>query len=68
MNNCTVTNISDRKSRQMLHRAKKQNPEALVVAAGCYVQAAEAELKEDSAVDLLIGNNRKKDLISILEA
>ena len=65
---CTVTNIADRKSRQMLHRAKNQNPEALVVAAGCYVQAAEAELKEDSAVDLLIGNNRKKDLISILEA
>ena len=68
VNTCTVTNIADRKSRQMLHRAKKQNPEALVVAAGCYVQAAEAELKEDSAVDLLIGNNRKKDLISILEA
>ena len=68
VNTCTVTNIADRKSRQMLHRAKKQNPEALVVAAGCYVQAAEAELKEDSAVDLLIGNNRKKDLISILKA
>ena len=68
VNTCTVTNIADRKSSQMLHRAKKQNPEALVVAAGCYVQAAEAELKEDSAVDLLIGNNRKKDLISILKA
>ena len=68
VNTCTVTNIADRKSRQMLHRAKNQNPEALVVAAGCYVQAAEAELKEDSAVDLLIGNNRKKDLISILKA
>lgn len=68
VNTCTVTNIADRKSRQMLHRAKKQNPEALVVAAGCYVQAAEAELKEDSAVDLLIGNNRKKDLIAILNA
>ena len=68
VNTCTVTNIADRKSRQMLHRAKKQNPEALVVAAGCYGPAAEAELKEDSAVDLLIGNNRKKDLISILEA
>ena len=68
INTCSVTNVADKKSRQMLHRAKKQNPEALVVAAGCYVQAAEAELKEDSAVDLLIGNNRKKDLISILEA
>ena len=54
VNTCTVTNIADRKSRQMLHRAKNQNPEALVVAAGWYVQAAEAELKEDSAVDLLI--------------
>ena len=68
VNTCTVTNIADRKSRQMLHRAKKQNPEALVVAAGCYVQAAEEELKADGAVDLLIGNNRKKDLLSILEA
>ena len=68
VNTCTVTNMADRKSRQMLHRAKKQNPEALVVAVGCYVQAAEAELKEDAAVDLLIGNNRKKDLLSILEA
>ena len=60
VNTCTVTNIADRKSRQMLHRAKKQNPEALVVAAGCYVQAAEAELREDSAVALLIGKKRKK--------
>ena len=68
VNTCTGTNIADRKSRQMLHRAKKQNPEALVVAAGCYVQAAEAELKEDSAVDLLIEKKRKKDLISILKA
>ncbi len=68
VNTCTVTNIADRKSRQMLHRAKKQNPEALVVAAGCYVQAAEAQLREDSAVDLLIGNNRKKDLLSVLRS
>lgn len=68
VNTCTVTNIADRKSRQMLHRAKKKNPEALVIAAGCYVQAAEEQLKEDAAVDLLIGNNRKKDLLSILEA
>lgn len=68
VNTCSVTNIADRKSRQMLHRAKKQNPEALVVAVGCYVQTAEAELREDAAVDLLIGNNRKKDLLSILKA
>ncbi len=68
VNTCSVTNIADRKSRQMLHRAKKQNPEALVVAVGCYVQTAEAELREDAAVDLLIGNNRKKDLLTILKA
>ncbi len=59
INTCSVTNIADRKSRQMLHRAKKQNPDAVVVAAGCYVQAAAEELKEDAAVDLIIGNNRK---------
>lgn len=68
VNTCSVTNIADRKSRQMLHRAKKQNPEALVVAVGCYVQTARAELQEDAAVDLLIGNNRKKDLLKILQA
>lgn len=68
VNTCSVTNIADRKSRQMLHRAKKQNPEGLVVAVGCYVQTAEAELREDAAVDLLIGNNRKKDLLAILKA
>lgn len=67
INTCTVTNIADRKSRQMLHKAKKMNPEALVVAAGCYVQAAGETLKEDSAVDLLIGNNKKGQLISILK-
>ena len=68
VNTCSVTNIADRKSRQMLHRAKKQNPEGLVVAVGCYVQTAEAELRKDAAVDLLIGNNRKKDLLAILKA
>lgn len=67
INTCSVTNIADRKSRQMLHRARKQNPEAVVVAAGCYVQAAPEELKKDLAVDLIIGNNRKKDLVRILE-
>ncbi len=67
INTCTVTNIADRKSRQMLHRAKKQNPDAIVVAAGCYVQK-EGELSEtDEAIDILIGNNRKKDLGRILE-
>lgn len=66
INTCTVTNMADRKSRQMLHRARKQNPEALVVACGCYVQAKEGEQEE--CVDVVIGNNRKKDLIEILEA
>ena len=67
INTCSVTNIADRKSRQMLHRAKKQNPDAVVVAAGCYVQAAAEELKEDLAVDVIIGNNKKQDLVPILE-
>ena len=51
----------------MLHRAKKQNPDSIVVAAGCYAQSAEEHLKEDAAVDLIIGNNKKKDLPEILE-
>ena len=67
INTCTVTNIAERKSRQMLHRAKKQNPDAVVVAAGCYVQAAAEELKADLAVDVIIGNNKKQDLVPILE-
>ena len=67
INTCTVTNIADRKSRQMLHRAKKMNPEALVVAAGCYVQAAGEKIQADDSIDLVIGNNKKKDLISILQ-
>lgn len=67
INTCSVTNIADRKSRQMLHRAKKQNPEAVVVAAGCYVQAAAEELKADLSVDVIIGNNKKQDLVPILE-
>lgn len=68
VNTCTVTNIADRKSRQMLHRAKKTNPEGIVVAVGCYVQSDAQAVKTDSAVDLLIGNNRKKDLVEILES
>lgn len=68
INTCTVTNIADRKSRQMLHKAKKMNPGAIVVAAGCYVQASKEELKKDEAIDIVIGNNKKKDLVSILKA
>lgn len=67
VNTCTVTNIADRKSRQMLHRAKKTNPEGIVVAVGCYVQTDTQAVEVDNAVDLLIGNNRKKDLVEILE-
>lgn len=67
INTCSVTNIADKKSRQMLHRAKKQNPDSIVVAAGCYVQSAEEQLKQDNAVDLIIGNNKKKELVTILE-
>ena len=68
INTCTVTNIADRKSRQMLHRARKMNPDAVVVAAGCYVQAREeGHLAMDPSVDIVIGNNRKKDLARILE-
>ena len=67
INTCSVTNVADKKSRQMLHRAKKLNPDSIVVAAGCYVQTAPEELQKDEAVDILIGNNRKKDLVQILE-
>ena len=67
INTCSVTNIADRKSRQMLHRAKKLNPEAVVVAAGCYVQVASDALKEDDSVDIIVGNNNKARLADILE-
>ncbi|MDF2945149.1 MAG: hypothetical protein K0S01_4007 [Herbinix sp.] len=67
VNTCTVTNIADRKSRQMLHQAKHRNPEAIIAAVGCYVQAAEEVLLADSAVDLVIGNNKKSDIVSMVE-
>lgn len=67
INTCTVTNIADRKSRQMLHRAKKENPEAVVVAVGCYVQEAGEKLLSDEAVDLIVGNNRKGQIVELLE-
>ncbi len=67
VNTCTVTNMADRKSRQMLHRARRLNPDAVVVAVGCYVQAGREEVIKDQGVDLVIGNNRKKDLVPILE-
>ena len=67
INTCTVTNIADRKSRQMLHKAKKMNPDAIVVAVGCYVQTGTENVKQDECIDLAVGNNRKKDIVSILE-
>lgn len=68
INTCTVTNIADRKSRQMLHRARKMNPDAIVVAAGCYVQAQEESKNAvDPCIDIVIGNNKKQDLVSILQ-
>ena len=67
INTCSVTNMADRKSRQMIHRARKQNPDAVIVAAGCYVQA-QADMGElDENIDIVIGNNKKKDLIRLLE-
>lgn len=68
INTCTVTNMADRKSRQMLHKAKKKNEDAVIVAVGCYVQAAKEDLKEDSAIDIIIGNNQKKDIVTLVEA
>ena len=67
INTCSVTNMAERKSRQMLHRAKKCNPQAIVVAVGCYVQTMPEEVLKDLAVDLVVGNNRKKDIVAILE-
>lgn len=68
VNTCTVTNIADRKSRQMLHQAKKRNPDSIVVALGCYVQTDTEKVKLDPCIDLAIGNNRKKDTVEIVEA
>ena len=67
VNTCTVTNIADRKSRQMLHQAKHRNPKAVIAAVGCYVQAAEEVLQQDSAVDLVVGNNKKSDIVAMVE-
>ncbi len=67
INTCSVTNIADRKSRQMLHKAKKMNPDAVVVAAGCYVQADSDNARSDEAVDIVLGNNKKIDIVTALE-
>lgn len=67
INTCSVTNIAERKSRQMIHRARRKNPDSVVVAAGCYVQTAKEQVSEDEAVDILIGNNKKHELPALLE-
>ena len=67
INTCSVTNVADRKSRQMLHKAKKNNPDSIVVATGCYVQTSEKEVLNDLSVDIVIGNDRKHDLVRLLE-
>lgn len=67
VNTCSVTNMADRKSRQMLHKAKKNNPDSIVVATGCYVQTSEQEALEDLSIDIVIGNNRKHELVSLIE-
>ena len=67
VNTCSVTNMADRKSRQMLHRAKKKNPEAIVVAAGCYAQTADEAAMKETGIDVVIGNNQKKQIVEILE-
>ena len=67
INTCSVTNMADRKSRQMLHKAKKNNPDSIVVAAGCYVQTSEKEVLNDLSVDIVIGNDRKHDLVRLLD-
>ena len=66
INTCSVTNMADRKSRQMLHRAKKQNPDAIVVGAGCYVKTKEAQALVDESIDIVIGNNKKHELVPLL--
>jgi threonylcarbamoyladenosine tRNA methylthiotransferase MtaB len=66
INTCTVTNMADRKSRQMMHRAKKKNPDGIIVAVGCYVQAAKEQLEEDTLIDLVIGNNMKSQVVQII--
>lgn len=67
VNTCSVTNIADRKSRQMLHKAKKMNPDAIVVAMGCYVQANPEEAAKDECIDIIVGNNKKSELFEIID-
>ena len=67
VNTCTVTNIADRKSRQLLRKAKDENPNSVVVACGCYVQVAKDKIDEIEEIDISIGNSEKKDIVQIVE-
>ena len=68
INTCSVTNIADRKSRQMIHQAKERNPDALVIATGCYVEGKKEELKKDKGIDILIGNSGKGKIVELIKA
>ena len=68
INTCSVTNIADRKSRQMIHRAKKNNPESIVIAAGCYVQTSTEQAENDPDIDIILGNNQKGKLLQVLNS
>ena len=67
INTCSVTNIADRKSRQMLHRARRLNPQAVIVAAGCYVQTAGPDVGKEGIADIILGNNKKEHLVSMID-
>ena len=67
INTCSVTNIADRKSRQMLHKAKKMNPDAVVIAAGCYVNADAKKAAADNSVDIILGNNNKINIVDVIK-
>ena len=67
INTCTVTNMSDRKSRQMLRRMKEKNPDTIVVAVGCYAQVAKEELSQIPEIDLVLGNNEKVEIVKYIE-
>lgn len=67
INTCTVTNMADKKSRQMLRRVKEINNNAVVVAVGCYVQVAEEDLEKIDEIDLILGNNEKLDIVKYVE-
>lgn len=66
INTCSVTNMAEKKSRQMLHKMKRKNEKAVIVAVGCYVNAAKEELEKDIGIDIVIGNNKKSEILTIL--